>query len=169
MIWKHCTSRSAGFWGRQLTRIHTDFHYVWIACLQLECCSLTGQMLCAHIIFRPRKNMCGSGYPTYPKCLPPTRNFFSKFWSWKRLAEQNDFLPASASSDFGDKIYITKNDHLKRKSKCICIQSLVLEVKGLKHGYILKNRPFYISFVLFNALPSRSEYFKKKKGNRFYF
>ena len=23
------------------------------------------------------KNMCGSGYPTYPKILPPTLNFFS--------------------------------------------------------------------------------------------
>ena len=30
------------------------------------------------------------------------------------------------------------------------IQSLVLEVKGLKQGYMFKNRPFYISFVLFN-------------------
>ena len=27
------------------------------------------------------KNMCGSGYPTNPKFLPPTLNFFSKFWS----------------------------------------------------------------------------------------
>ena len=28
------------------------------------------------------------------------------------------------------------------------IISLVLEVKGLKQGYIFKNGPFYISFVL---------------------
>ena len=26
-----------------------------------------------------KNNMCGSGYPTYPKFLPPTLNFFSKF------------------------------------------------------------------------------------------
>ena len=39
---------------------------------------------------------------------------------------------------------------------------LVLEVKGLKQGYIFKNRPFYITFVLFNTFPSRSEYIKKK-------
>ena len=39
---------------------------------------------------------------------------------------------------------------------------MVLEVKGLKQGYIFKNSPFYISFVLFNTFPSRSEYSKKK-------
>ena len=39
---------------------------------------------------------------------------------------------------------------------------LVLEVKGLKQGYIFKNRPLYISSVLFNTFPSRSEYTKKK-------
>ena len=36
------------------------------------------------------------------------------------------------------------------------------EVKGLKQGYIFKNRPFYIRFVLFNTFPSRSEYSKKE-------
>ena len=35
-----------------------------------------------------------------------------------------------------------QNDHLKQKSKFLCIQSLVLEVKGLKQGYIFKNRSF---------------------------
>ena len=55
-----------------------------------------------------------------------------------------------------------QNDRLKWKSKFLCIQSLILEVKGLKQGYIFKNRPFYISFVLFNTFPSRSEYSKKK-------
>ena len=36
-----------------------------------------------------------------------------------------------------------KNDHLKKKSKFLCIQSLVLEVKGLKQKvYIFKNRSF---------------------------
>ena len=28
--------------------------------------------------------MCGSCYPTYPKSLPPTLIFFSKFWSLKK-------------------------------------------------------------------------------------
>ena len=31
-----------------------------------------------------------------------------------------------------------QNDHLKRKSKFLCIQSLVLEVNGLKQGYFFK-------------------------------
>ena len=39
-------------------------------------------------------------------------------------------------------------------------QSLVLEVQGLKQSSTLKS---YISFVLFNTFPSRSEYSKKKK------
>ena len=40
----------------------------------------------------------------------------------------------------------------KWKPKFLCnpIQSLILEVKGLKQDYIFKNRPFYISFVLFH-------------------
>ena len=37
-----------------------------------------------------------------------------------------------------------------------------MEVKGFKQGYIIKNRPFYISFVIFNTFPSSSEYFKIK-------
>ena len=37
----------------------------------------------------------------------------------------------------------------------------MLEVKGLKY-YIIKYRPFYISFVLFNTFPSRSEYSENK-------
>ena len=37
-----------------------------------------------------------------------------------------------------------------------------LEIKGLKQGYTFQNRPFYISFVLFNTIPSMSEYSKKK-------
>ena len=36
-------------------------------------------------------------------------------------------------------------------SKFLCFQSLVLEVKGLKKGYIFNNIPFYISFVLYNT------------------
>ena len=71
-------------------------------------------------------------------------------------------------------VVIKQSDHLKQKlSKFLCVHSLVLEVKGLKQGYILKNRPFYISFVLFNTFPSRSEHskkkvFKKKKKYRTY-
>ena len=36
----------------------------------------------------------------------------------------------------------------------------VLRVKGLKQGYIFKNRPFNISFI-FNIFPNQSEYSKK--------
>ena len=32
--------------------------------------------------------------------------------------------------------------HLKRRSKFLCIQSLILEVKGLKQGCIFKKDPF---------------------------
>ena len=35
-----------------------------------------------------------------------------------------------------------QKDHLKRKSKFLRIHSLVLEVKGLKQGYIFKVDPF---------------------------
>ena len=40
--------------------------------------------------------------------------------------------------------------YLKQKSKSLCIQSLVLEVKGLKQGYIYKNRLFLsvLSYLL---------------------
>ena len=48
-----------------------------------------------------------------------------------------------------------QNGHLKLKSKFLCIQSLVLEVKGLKQDHIFKNRPLYISFALFNPLLQR--------------
>ena len=56
-----------------------------------------------------------------------------------------------------------QNDHLKGKSKFLCIQSLVLEVKGFKQGYIFKNRPFYISCVLFNTQEKKVFTKKEKK------
>ena len=55
---------------------------------------------------------------------------------------------------------------MKWKSKFLCIHSLVLEVRGLKLGYIFKNRPFYISFVLYHfqaCLNIPIKVFKKKK------
>ena len=57
-------------------------------------------------------------------------------------------------------------DHLKWKSKFLCFQSLVLEVKGLKQVNIFKNRPFYSGFVLFNIFPRRSESSKKDKFSK---
>ena len=74
-----------------------------------------------------KKDMCGSSYLTYPKFLPPTQNI------------------VSTNSEVRRNMY--QNDHLKQKSKFQCIQSLVLEVKGLKQGYMFRNRPFYVSFV----------------------
>ena len=83
------------------------------------------------------KNMCSSGYPTYPKFAPHTLNIFSKLRSWKRIAI---LLFSSNFRIWKKNMY--QNNHLKQKSKFLCIQSLVLEVKGLKQGYILKIDPF---------------------------
>ena len=62
-----------------------------------------------------------------------------------------------------------QTDHLKWKSKFLCIQSLVLDVKGLNQGYLFKNRPFYISFVLFHFQIGlniqRRKVFKKQKNS----
>ena len=70
--------------------------------------------------------MCGSGYLTYPKFLPPTLNFFLQ------ILKIILFCYCLPTSEFDKKIY--QNDHLKWKSKFLCIQSLVLEVEVLKQG-----------------------------------
>ena len=101
-----------------------------------------------------KKNMCGSGYPTYPKFSPPTLIIFSP--NSLKLVENNFVLLFSSNFRIWRK-NTYQNDHLKWKSKFLCIQSLVLEVKGFK-----QSPTFYISFVLFNTFPSRSEYSKKK-------
>ena len=74
-----------------------------------------------------KKNMCGSGYPTYPKLLPPTLNFFLQIL---KLEENNFVLLFSSNFIIGEK-NTYQDGHLKRKSKYLCIQSLDLEVKGL--------------------------------------
>ena len=103
--------------------------------------------------------MCGSGYPTYPKFLPLMLNFFSKFGSWKRIAEQNNFVLLFSSNFRIWRKNTYQNGHLKWKSKFLCIQSLVLEVKGLKQGYIF-------SFVIFHIQAglniARKKVFKEK-------
>ena len=53
-------------------------------------------------------NMRGSGYPTYPKFLPLTLNFFSKFCSWKRIAEQNNFVLLFFQLQKLEKKYVSK-------------------------------------------------------------
>ena len=81
---------------------------------------------------------------------PPTLNFFLqilKLEGWKRKAEQNNFILLFSYNFRICRKNTYQNDHLKWKSKCLYIQSLVLEVRGLKQGYIFKNRPFYIIFV----------------------
>ena len=110
---------------------------------------------------KKRKKMCGSGYPTFPKFLPPTLIFFSKFWSWKRITEQNNFVLLFSTNFRIWRKNTYQNDDLKWKSKFLCIQSLVLDVKGLK-----QSSTFYISFVLFNTFPSRSEYSKTKSSQK---
>ena len=111
------------------------------------------------------KNMCGSGYPIYPKFLSPTLNFFLQILKLKRIAEQNHFVLLLFSNFRIWRKNTYQSDHLKGNSKSLCIQSLILEIKGLKQGYVFeKNRPspFYISFVIFNTFLSRSEYSLKK-------
>ena len=99
------------------------------------------------------KNMCGSGYPTYPYFLAPTLNLFLPILKLKGNSRTKYFWSAFPFhlQNLAKKIYISKY-HLKWKS-FLCIQSLILEMKGLQQGYIFKTRPFYISFVLFH-LPS---------------
>ena len=45
-----------------------------------------------------------------------------------------------------------QNDHLKQKSKYLCIQSLVLEVKGLKQGYISSKIDPFISVLYYDLV-----------------
>ena len=96
--------------------------------------------------------MRDSGYSTYPEFFTLSPKLFSPNSEVGR-EKQNKiilFCYSLPTLEFGEKIHIYQNDHLKLKSKFLCIQSLVVEVKGLKQGYIFKNRPFYISFVLFH-------------------
>ena len=74
--------------------------------------------------------MCGSGYPTYPYFLPPTLNFFYPNSEVGRELQNKLNLP---TSEFWRK-NTYQNGHLKWKSKFLCIQSLVLEGRGLKQG-----------------------------------
>ena len=68
--------------------------------------------------------MCGSGTRSTLNLTPPPLNFFFIFWSWKKTAEQNNFvLLSNPTSEFGEKKTYQK-DHLRRKSKFLCIQSL---------------------------------------------
>ena len=100
-------------------------------------------------MLRPRKKICVVPVtrPTL-NFYPLTLNFFSKFRSWQIIAEQNNFFLLFSSNFRIWRKNMYQNDHLKWKSKFLCILSLVLEVNGLKQGYIFKNGPYYISFVL---------------------
>ena len=75
--------------------------------------------------------MCGSGYPTYPKFLPPTLNFFLQILKLKENSRTKLFCSAILF-------------HLQNLEKKI--HSKITIWNGLKQGYIFKNRPFYISF-----------------------
>ena len=107
------------------------------------------------------KKLCGYVYLTYPKFLPLTLNFslqilkLEEKWQNKIIL----FWYSLPASEFGEKIHIKMtiwNGNLN-----FYAIGLVLKVKGLK-CYIIKNRHSYISFVLSNTFPSRSEYSKKK-------
>ena len=112
--------------------------------------------------------MCGSGYLTYPKFLPSKLIFF--FLQIRKLDENSrtKYFVLLFSSNF--RIWrknTYQNDHLKWKSKFFCIQSLVLEVKRLKQGYIFKNRHFFYEFFLFHFqaclnIPRKKSFQRKK-------
>ena len=109
--------------------------------------------------------MCGTGYPAYPIFLPPTLNIFLRILKLEENSRTKLFCSAILFQLQNLEKNTYQNDHLKQNSKLLCIQSLVLEVKGLKRGYIFKNKLFYmyISFVfeIFNTFPSTSKYSKK--------
>ena len=90
-----------------------------------------------------KKIMCGSGYRTYPKFLPPILNIFHQILKWEENSRTNNFVLLFSSNFRIWRKNTYQNDHLKLKSKFLCIQSLVLEVKGLKQGYVFKNIPLY--------------------------
>ena len=103
--------------------------------------------------------MCGSGYLTYPKFLPPTLYFFSPNSEVGR-EQQNKiilFCHSIPTSEFEGKKNTYQNDNLKWKF--LRIQSLVLEVKGL-NKVISSNIDHFIS-VLSYFISSRSEYSTK--------
>ena len=117
------------FPGKVLARLHLS-RLVWAFAAQAK-----------------KKNMRGSGYPTYSKFLPPTLNFFLQILKLGEKTRTKLFCSAILFKlQIFEKKYIWKNVY-------------ALEVKGLKQGYrryIFKNKPF-------DTFPSRSEYSNKKK------
>ena len=71
---------------------------------------------------------------------PLPLSFFSKFWCWKRIAEQNNFVLLFSSNFRIWRKNTYHNDHLKRSSKFLCIGSK--RVKKDYMGHIFKNIPF---------------------------
>ena len=88
--------------------------------------------------------------------------FFSKVWSWKRITKQNNFVLLFS---FNFRIWrknMHQNNHLKQKS-FLCIQSLVLEVKGLifKTDSSIPILSYLIYFLAGLNIPRKK--FSKKK------
>ena len=113
-----------------------------------------------HMI-RPRKKVSVVQVTQPTLIFYPTLNFFSN-----SEVEVAVLLFSSNFRIWRKNTY--QNDKMKSKSKFLSIHSLVFAVKAVKQGYIFKNRPFNISFVLFNAFPSRSKYSKKKVKKKKY-
>ena len=115
----------------------------WFVCQSVKMVFSEKKKKFRNYIIRPRKKyMRGSGYSTYPKFLPPTLNFFLQILKLEEIVEQNNFVLLFSSNFRIWRKNTYQNNNLKWKSKCLCIQSLVLEVKGLKQGYIFKLDPF---------------------------
>ena len=104
-----------------------------------------GQEICVVQVIRPTLNFT----PTLTYFLQILKLIFSKFSSWKRISEQNTCM--------------YQKEHLKRKSKFLCIQSLVLEAKGQKKCYILKKIDLNISGLSYLINFEADLNIKKKK------
>ena len=93
--------------------------------------------------------MCGSGYVTYPKLLPPTLNFFLQILNLEENSRTKLFCSAILFQ-------------LQNLEKKICIK-MTIKFLCIQWKDFIKNRPFHICLVLFNTFPSRSVNSKKKK------
>ena len=71
-----------------------------------------------------------SDYPTFPKVIPPTINFFLQTLKLEENSRTKSFCSAILFQLQNLEKNTYQNDHLKWK----CIQSLVLEVEGLKQS-----------------------------------
>ena len=78
--------------------------------------------------------MCGLGNETYPKFLPPALNFLLQILKLEKGSKTKKKCSAVLFQLQNLKIKDISYDHLRQKSKFLCMQSSILEVKGLKQS-----------------------------------